>query len=305
MNEVVSVVIRTLNEQKHLKELLSSIKTQKSERFEIEIVIVDSGSTDKTLDIAEAFNCRITHIEKEIFTFGRSLNMGCDFANGDYLVFVSGHCIPLDENWINNLVIPLADSEVAYTYGRQIGRDTTKFSEMRIFEKYFPSQSRIPQVGFFCNNANSAIRRNIWQKFTFNEELTGVEDMYLAKQLVSEGEKMGYVAQAPVYHIHDETWTQVKNRYEREAIALQKIMPEMHFGISDFTKCVAVGVLKDFKAALIERVFWREFWSILRFRFAQYHGAYTGHHIHRKISHEMKMKYFYPGITDMDVTDDR
>lgn len=304
MSQLVSVVIRTLNEQKHLKELLSSIKNQKSERFEIEVVLVDSGSTDKTLDIAEHFDCRITHIKKEEFTFGRSLNIGCDFSEGDYLVFVSGHCIPLDEQWIHNLVLPLAEDAAAYTYGRQIGRDTTKFTEVQIFAKYFPAESRIPQVGFFCNNANAALKKDIWRQFPFDEELTGVEDMYLAKQLVNANQKIGYVADAPVYHIHDETWTQVKNRYEREAIALKTIMPEMHFGAFDFVHFVTVGILKDFKETMIQRVFWRECWSIIRFRLAQYHGAYTGHHIRRKLSNEMKMKYFYPRVTDMDVTDD-
>jgi rhamnosyltransferase len=94
--QLVSVVIRTLNEQKHLVELLDTIQRQDQTYFEIETVIIDSGSTDNTLKIAESYGCRITHIKKEDFTFGKSLNDGCDFANGDYLVFVSGHCIPVN-----------------------------------------------------------------------------------------------------------------------------------------------------------------------------------------------------------------
>ena len=57
-------------------------------------------------------------------------------------------------------------------------------------------------------------------------ELTGCEDMDLAKRLCSDEKKIGYVADASVFHIHDETWDQVQLRYEREAVALQKIMPE-------------------------------------------------------------------------------
>ena len=100
---IVSVVIRTLNEQQHLGQLLSAICKQIRDGFEIEIVIIDSGSTDKTLSIAKSFNCKITHIKKSEFTFGRSLNMGSDYATGEILVYVSGHCIPESDSWLKML----------------------------------------------------------------------------------------------------------------------------------------------------------------------------------------------------------
>ena len=298
--KLVSVVIRTYNEQKYLDRLLTAIGEQKSDLYNIETVIVDSGSEDNTLNIAEKHKCRITHIKKADFTFGRSLNIGCDFANGDFLVFVSGHCIPTDKHWLENLVKPL-EQNCSYTYGRQLGKDTTKFSERQLFDKYFPNISRVPQIGFFCNNANAAIRKDVWKEFQFNEKLTGCEDMFLAKKLVNENHNIGYVADSGVYHIHDETWEEVKIRYEREAIALQKIMPEIHVSILDTVKFIAVGIIKDSKAALKKKVFLKEFVSIVLFRWAQYVGAYHGNHIHRKLSQEMKNRYFYPRVSDMDI----
>lgn len=297
---LVSVVIRTLNEERYLEELLQSIQAQQSDLFAIEVVLVDSGSTDRTLEIATQYGCRITYIKKTDFTFGRSLNYGCDFANGEYLVFISGHCIPVSDDWIDKLVTPLIDTCV-YSYGRQIGRDTTKFSERQLFDKYFPEQSRLPQEGFFINNANSALRKDIWVDYPFDEELTGCEDMYLAKHLVGLGYKIGYIGDAPVYHIHDETWNKVQIRYEREAMALQKILPEIHVSKLDTAKFISVGVIKDFKAALFERVWLKEFYSIIRFRCAQYLGAYKGNHDHRRLSKEMKERYFYPRVTKMDI----
>lgn len=299
---LVSIVIRTLNEEKHLTELLSSIKKQDTSVFDIETVIIDSGSVDKTLEIAKKFDCRITYIKKEEFTFGKSLNDGCDFAKGEYLVFVSGHCIPVNENWITNLVKPLVN-ECNYTYGRQLGRDTTKFSERQLFDKYFPEKSRIPQIGFFCNNANAAIRRDAWLAHRFNEELTGCEDMYLAKLLVDSGKKIGYVAEAPVYHIHDESWNKLKVRYEREAIALQQIMPQVQVSLWDMISYITVGILSDIKIASQKTVLRKELKSIVMFRFAQYYGAYVGNKNHRKLSQSMKYKYFYPRATDMDVSE--
>ncbi|QYK03923.1 glycosyltransferase [Shewanella zhangzhouensis] len=300
---LVSIVIRTLNEEKHLVELLESIKNQDKSEFEIETVIIDSGSTDHTLEIADSYGCKITHIKKEDFTFGKSLNDGCDFASGDYFAFISGHCIPTDRYWIKNLVTPLLDT-CSYTYGRQLGRDTTKFSERQLFDKYFPGQSRIPQVGFFCNNANAAIRKDAWLAHRFNEELTGCEDMYLAKLLVDNGKKIGYVSEASVYHIHDETWSKIKIRYEREAVALQQIMPQVQISFFDMISYILVGIAKDIKKAITEKIFFQEIKSIFAFRVAQYYGAYVGNKMHRKLSQSMKYKYFYPRVTDMDVSED-
>src|SRR3546814_11050717 len=110
-----------------------------------------------------------------------------------------------------------------------------------MFLKYFPAQSCIPQQGFFCNNANAAIIKVAWAQHRFDEDVTGLEDMVLAKQLWLAGEKIGYVADAVVEHIHEERWAQVKRRYEREAIALQGIMPEVDRKRVGWGKSVAVG----------------------------------------------------------------
>ena len=299
--ELVSVIIRTLNEEKYLPELMSMVRKQLSNDFEVEIVIVDSGSTDKTLDIAKSHNARITFIQKENFSFGRSLNIGCEFADGKYLVFISGHCIPTDESWIQELVLPLKEGICHYTYGRQQARDTTKFSERQLFSKYFPETSQIPQDGFFCNNANAALRKTVWENYKFDEKLTGCEDMELAKRLCGDGGKIGYVSKASTFHIHDETWLQVKTRYEREAVALQKIMPEVQLTKFDVLKFFLAGVAKDIRAALSSRSLIGNFGSIIMFRWAQFYGAYVGNHLVRQVSKKLKDRYFYPVVTDMAI----
>lgn len=289
----VSVVVRTYNEQKYIGELLNNISNQTSNHT-IEMVIVDSGSTDSTLEIVSKFNTVLVHIKKEDFTFGRSLNYGCDAAGGDFLVFISGHCLPVDENWIDELVAPFDDVKIAMTYGRQIGVAKTKFSEHQIFQKYFPDIDRIPQDGFFANNANSAIRKDLWQQEPFNEGLTGLEDMYWSKEMWNRGFKIAYCSKAAVYHIHEESWRQVKMRYEREAIALQRILPEVHLSFFDFMRYVFVGIFSDMAKALDERILIKNIKSIVLFRICQFYGAYKGNHEHRKLSRNKKEKYFYP-----------
>lgn len=242
---LVSIVIGSLNEGRHLGDLLLMIDQQKCQGFEVETVVIDSGSTDNTLDIARSHGVRVTTIKKEEFSFGRSLNLGCKYANGEILVFISGHCVPVNANWFQNLCRPLLDGLVSYTYGCQIGDDESNFSERRIFAKYFPDRSAIPQEGFFCNNANSALLRSAWEKFPFDEELTGLEDMELAKRLVAQGMRVGYVADAVVFHHHNESWPQIRRRFEREALALRSIMPEVHRTCAQVTDPPSIGLFNE------------------------------------------------------------
>ncbi len=298
---LASVVIRTYNEQKYLDQLLASMFAQKCETVDLDVVIVDSGSTDETLNIAAKYPCRVTHIKKADFTFGRSLNVGCEFAKGDFLLFVSGHCLPTNENWLDELVKPLKEGKASYSYGRQEGKDTTKFSEYQHFEKCFPAYDKVPQEGYFCNNANGAITREAWQLFKFNEDLTGLEDMYLAKQLVEAGHKVAYASRASVFHIHDETWSQVRTRYEREAYALQRIMPEVHFTFGDFCRFFTSSLFSDSAAALNQKTFLKKFPEIFMFRLMHYWGTYKGNHEVRKLSAKMKYHYFYPKDVEKDI----
>jgi rhamnosyltransferase len=288
-----SIVIRTLNEARHLDALLESIAGQKTSDLSHEVVIVDSGSTDGTLQIAQRHGCLIHHIAREEFSFGRSLNIGCQAAAGDLLVITSGHCVPTDSHWLQRLCQPLLDGHSEYVYGRQVGGPESHFSECRIFAKYYPEQSRIPQQGFFCNNANAALMRSSWEQYRFDEHLTGLEDMELAKRLEHGGGRIAYAADAGVYHYHNENWPQVQRRFEREAIALQKIMPQVHVNLLDTLRYVASSIWKDWrcvrnddKPANIS--------DIIRYRWNQYIGTWKGNHQHRKLSHAEKEKYFFP-----------
>jgi len=163
-----------------------------------------------------------------------------------------------------------------------------------LFKKYFGETDQLPQDGFFVNNANAALAKHIWQDQPFDEEVTGLEDMDLAKRLVAQGERIGYVANAGVYHLHDETWRQVKWRYEREAIALQRIMPEVQVHAVDAIRYATSGMFLDMGAALQEGRFHKEAIDIMRFRTMQYFGAFRGNHEHRKLSRQQKEHYFYP-----------
>ena len=294
MNPEISIVIRTLNEAKHLPSLLSSIRSQII-KMSYEIVLIDSGSTDKTLEIAQAFRCKITHISKKEFSFGRSLNKGIEFSKGKYLVFISGHCVPKNKHWLESLVLPLAEKKVQLTYGKQLADSTSYWSERQIYKKYFPDSKKLPQVGFFCNNANSAIIRSVWEKHLFDEELTGLEDLDLAKKLTDEGGKIGYIPEAAVYHIHNETWAQIRRRFEREAIALKKIMPNLIIKKRDLFRYIFMAIVNDIFNDNPLRPNIKEIPNIVLYRINQYYGSFIGNRYENKrISSKLKEIYFYP-----------
>ena len=114
---LVSIVIRTYNEEKFLPDCLQAVCSQ-SYQGPMEIVVVDSGSTDRTLEIAMKFNTKIIPISKEDFTFGRSLNRGCLESKGEIIVMLSAHCIPVNQTWLEALINPILNKTSEYTYGK-------------------------------------------------------------------------------------------------------------------------------------------------------------------------------------------
>jgi len=295
-NVIVSIVLRSLNEEKWLDDSLTECTNQKLPNgISLELVLVDSGSTDRTLEIAKNHGCQIFHIKKSEFTFGRSLNIGCEGASGEILVFISAHCIPKSSDWLQNLVDPLINRQCDYVYGRQVGlAHVTRFSEHEVFAHYFGEDSDLQQSGFFCNNANSAIRRETWEKYRFDEAVTGLEDMVLAKSIHADGGQIGYVSDAPVLHIHEESLQQVQRRYYREALTMRDILPEVHFSFMDFVRCLASGIGSDLRQAMRNHAALREAPGIFGFRFMQFWGTYRGHNEHRVLSRAQKEQYYYP-----------
>ncbi len=288
----VAIVIRCHNEVDHLGGVIAAVRDQAFEDYEI--LAVDSGSTDGTLGLLEELEVEIVHIPKDQFSFGRSLNLGCKTARGDILVFLSAHCYPADEDWLANLIAGFDDPGVAAIYGKQRAVDTSAFSEHQILKRWFPEQSVKRQDQPFINNANCAVRRVVWEQYPYDEELPGLEDVAWAKTVMEEGWKIGYRADATVYHVHDETRSQTLNRYQREAITFQKVFPAEHFNLLDFVRLSGRNIVADWKAAREQRVLLRKWGEIIGFRLAQFWGTYRGFHTRWPSSSELKRRFYYP-----------
>ncbi|MGE5249966.1 MAG: glycosyltransferase family 2 protein, partial [Bacteroidota bacterium] len=270
-----SIVIRAYNEARHLGRLFEGIARQTVS--EAEIILVDSGSTDSTVAIGEAQGAKIVRIPSEEFTFGRSLNLGIRAATCDLVVIASAHVYPVYPDWLETLLRPFADEGVALTYGKQRAPASAKFSEQQIFHQWYADVSVLRQQTSFCNNANAAIRRSLWERNPYDETLTGLEDLGWGKWAQESGYAISYVAEAEVVHVHQETPLGVFNRYCREGMAFKRIHPEAHFSLYDFARLTTMNIASDVWHAAREGVLWRNLGSILWFRWMQFHGTRLGY----------------------------
>lgn len=288
----VSVVVRCHNEVEHIGALFDGLKSQTFRDFEV--IVVDSGSTDGTLDVVSQYDATVCHIAKEQFSFGRSLNIGCRAARGEFLVFISAHCYPVDDAWLANLIDGFSDPKVAVVYGKQRGIETSHFSEQQIFRRWYPDESTVRQEGPFCNNANAAVRRVLWEEHPYDEDLTGLEDVAWASMITREGWWVSYRADAAVIHVHNESPAQIRHRYQREAITFQKVFPDEHFNAWDLIRLTTRNTVADWRRARRHGALRSNLWPILQFRSSQFLGTYQGFRLRRPASSDLKRRFYYP-----------
>ncbi len=286
-----SIIIRAYNEEKYIGRLLEGILRQTLK--DVEIILVDSGSTDSTVSIAESSGARVVRIPSAEFTFGRSLNYGIKAAKREFIVIASAHVYPVYPDWLETLLHPFQDERVALTYGKQRGPEFSKFSEQQIFHQWYPDGDKLNQETAFCNNANAAIRKSLWDKNNYDETLTGLEDLAWAKWAKQQGHSIAYVAEAEIIHVHNETPRGVFNRYRREAMALRKIYPEAHFNFYDFLRLIITNILSDLWHAAREGVLLKNIFSIFWFRFMQFHGTRMGHRETSLITPQLRETFYY------------
>lgn len=286
-----SLVIRAYNESQHLPRLLEGVAHQTVRN--VEVILVDSGSSDSTVQIAEQYGARVIHIPSAEFTFGRSLNFGVREATREFVVIASAHVHPVYPDWLESLLRPFDDEMVALTYGKQRGPATAKYSEQQIYHQWYPDVSKPDQPTAFCNNANAAIRRSLWEQHPYDETLTGLEDVAWGKWAKEQGYKIAYVAEAEVLHIHNETPRGVYNRYRREAMALRRIYPEAHFNFYDFLRLTLSNIFSDLWHAARERVLLKNLGSIFWSRFMQFYGTRIGHRETSLVTPQLRETFYY------------
>ena len=204
----VSIGVRTKNEGQSIGETLQRIRGQEFTGT-FETIIVDSGSTDSTLDVVETHDVTLVKIPPEEFSYGYSLNVGASVGSGTYVVNLSAHAFPKDKTWLTSLLEGFDSPNVAGVYGRQVSIGHVNPFEACLNDRFFGSRKLVfnRKSGETLNriqfsNSNCAVRRDVWQRYKFDEEVPYAEDILWQTEVIRAGFSIVYSPEAAVYHTH-------------------------------------------------------------------------------------------------------
>jgi len=193
------IVIRTKNEDRWIKHTIEKIQQQTYKNFKI--VIVDNLSSDRTIEIVKSYKLPVIRIKK--FFPGKAINQAYNKFKSKYVVCLSAHCIPENNNWLKNLIKNFKNKKTVAVYGKQLPIYNTSDANYRDLKIVFGNDRKVQKKDYFFHNANSAIRRSILNKYPFDEKATNIEDRIWAKKIMDLNKyQIVYDPSASVYHHH-------------------------------------------------------------------------------------------------------
>ncbi|MCD6392301.1 MAG: glycosyltransferase family 2 protein [Planctomycetes bacterium] len=213
LKKTVSAVIRVRNAAGNLQRCLAGLECQVlPPSVGLEIIVVDNGSTDESVDVARRYGATIVPIKAEEFTWGGALNTGVAKATGQIVLLLSSDAYAADSNWLCEMLKPFNNPNVAAVYGRQIPYRDAPVDERVRLKRYFPAASvefnknsdniHPSGRGMVVSNACAAIRRDIWQEIPYDENITAGEEGLWSYEVLQRGYSTVYQASALVYHSH-------------------------------------------------------------------------------------------------------
>ena len=215
----VSIIIPVKNGGSGFAQVLDAIYTQTYDG-QLDVVIIDSGSTDGTPALVTRDPARLLQVRPEEFGHGRTRNLGAMASQGEFLVFTTADAVPASDIWLRNLVRNFEDPNVAGVYGRQIPKPSTWPMEDFFLRWRYPPVRKIQYLDgqrpdldtIFFSNVSSAIRRRVFEAHPF-EDVPINEDQVWAKNVVLNGYSIVYDPEAAVYHSHNRPLLKLFRRY--------------------------------------------------------------------------------------------
>lgn len=232
----ISLILLVKNGAKHLEELFASLEKQTVKIDEI--VVVDSGSTDGSLEIIKSLkvkkfkSLKLFQIKSEEFSHGGTRNFAIRQAQGEIIVFVTQDAVPQSEKWLATLIKPFEDKEVAGVFGKQVPWPETNLCEKFFYRKSYPDQGRVMEKkesdnfsnqNIFFSNVNSAVKKEFLLKFPFREDLVMSEDQFWGREMLCAGSKIVYEPKAPVWHSHNYNLVQLLKRYSQSGYSQRQM----------------------------------------------------------------------------------
>jgi|SRR5271166_1467857 len=216
-----SILVLTRNEAKNIEACLKAVYSQK-DVDPFEVIMVDSGSTDDTVRIAQRFPVRIEQIPAEAFHHSRTRNLAASLAQGEILVLLVADAFPTSDRWLSALLSNFEDPGVGAVYGRQFPKPGSSLERQDALDAVYGERKLVKDPAhrngmgyrfFHFSDVNAAIRRSVWEAVRFPEDLKVFEDLGIAKLILDRGWKIVYEPNAGVFHSHDHTTVGLFKRY--------------------------------------------------------------------------------------------
>lgn len=276
MNETprVSVVMRCKNSEWVIGQALAALYSQRFTDFEL--IVIDSGSSDATLDLLREYPHRLIEIAAEDYYPGPVLNRGAEAARGDIVVLLNSDSVLLTEDALGRLVAAFDDASVAAALGRQVPRPEASAWVRREYEESFPASGNTPPW-ITLSAPLAALRRSAWQQHPFYRDAWGSEDTEWGRWATENGLLIRYVPDSLTMHSHNYTLRQLDGRRFIEGEADAFIYGRLETSLRAFARW-ALSSARDFR----ECVKTQDWVDIPRVpvRRAVYHWAYLRGHRH-------------------------
>ncbi len=228
----ISILIPVKDGGDDLSRCLAAIARQETGGQPVEVIVVDSGSTDGSVERARSAGALVIEIPQHEFDHGATRNLLAGAAAGETLVFISQDAEPIARDWLSRLTASLhADETIAGAYGRQIARGDAAPPERYFLDFLYGPESRLQQAASAAelsmettlfSNANSAIRRSWWERFPFADDLIMSEDQDWARRALLAGGRLAYEADATVRHSHPYTISGAFKRFFDSGVSAER-----------------------------------------------------------------------------------
>ena len=241
----VSIVMRSFNEAWALSDTLAMLRKQVGPTWEL--IVIDSGSTDGSIKLIEQFGpAQFVQIASQDYVPGRVLNHGMRLARANKVLFLNADATPASEHWMAPLASALDAPNVAAVFGRQIPRPDCRAVFACDYERCFGENRESARWDHFFSMVSSGLRKDIWSKRGFSENLQFAEDDEYTRWVRAEGFQVVYCPESVAIHSHNYTPEQAYKRAFGDAKSLAASWPGEP---SDFNwlKTVALGWASDFR----------------------------------------------------------
>jgi rhamnosyltransferase len=217
----LSVLLLTKNGARDLERLLPSLYRQKNVP-PLDVIAVDSSSSDGTMDVLRRFPVRIQQIPPHAFHHARTRNQAASLASGEILVFLSQDAVPVSDFWLSKLISNFSDPKVGAVYGRQLPSPASCTERRDTLDIVYGAHKVVKDPAhrnglgyrfYHFSDVNAAIRRKVWQATRFPEDLKVFEDLGIAKLILDRGWKIVYEPEAAVIHSHHHSTVGLFKRY--------------------------------------------------------------------------------------------